>query len=623
MAFIPLNCPNCNGKIERKQGKTFKCPYCETELMLKENNVYYVDQTVHNYYGTQPVPASAQPQKNVKLLLLLPFLVICTLFVYFIATGNRAEHSADRGTSAAVRTMPESEVLLLFLRDVFDKGSALPTTEEIAKIRYLATSYEDNQWSFTYSFDDPFTNAQAKVVDYVVTDKLLNKQRIEQKDLEAFSGLTKLDLMGVYEITQSQTASFRHMQGLKSYGGGFNEPFRIFAHSFADKTKIVELSTQIRSNDELALLLEFPNLQSLAITYVDDSVTDFHLLSQLPLKKLSLRFIDQLKWLSSLAGLESLTVNYSEETDFNALYSLSHLQELKLVMVKNLKTFDFIQNMPNLQTLEIDNADITNIERLRNKLSLTKLRLASLSNLGSVEAVNSLTSLTDLTLTGYYSSVTPLTLPNLKRAELPSSFIPKLEAPALTHLTVNLGSRDLNGEELSKFPQLVRLSAVGSGSFGNVGALNRLSGLQVLEAKETEFHEETHALFRLEHVKTLRCDECRLTLRDLQPPANSKLESLVLNKPYFRVNNDHVSEMDRIMPYFSGFTALRSFTLQDSSLQSLEFMKNWQQVEALHLENNAIMNVEPLVSLPNLKKLYLIGNPVQNKSVLDQGILIY
>lgn len=170
---------------------------------------------------------------------------------------------------------------------------------------------------------------------------------------------------------------------------------------------------------------------------------------------------------------------------------------------------------------------------------------------------------------------------------------------------------------------MVRISAVGSGGFRNVDALNRLSGLQALEAKETGFYEESYALFQLEHVKTLRRDECRLTLRDQQLPANSTLESLVLNKPYFRVNNEHVSETDPIMPYFSGFTALRSFTLQDSSLQSLEFMKNWQQVEVLHLENNAIMNVKPLVGLPNLKKLYLIGNPVQYKLLLDQGILIY
>ena len=55
------------------------------------------------------------------------------------------------------------------------------------------------------------------------------------------------------------------------------------------------------------------------------------------------------------------------------------------------------------------------------------------------------------------------------------------------------------------------------------------------------------------------------------------------------------------MPYFAGFSNLRSFTLQDSSLQSLNFLGNWQQIEVLHLENNSISNVEPLVNLPNLK----------------------
>jgi len=37
--FIKLTCPNCNGKIEYKDEQIFKCPYCETELLLMENNV--------------------------------------------------------------------------------------------------------------------------------------------------------------------------------------------------------------------------------------------------------------------------------------------------------------------------------------------------------------------------------------------------------------------------------------------------------------------------------------------------------------------------------------------------------------------------------------------------------
>lgn len=623
MAFIPLNCPNCNGKIEFKQGKTFKCPYCETELMLKENNVYFVDQTVHNYYGTHPVPAPTPPKKNVKALLLVPLLLLCSMVGYFLVTGNRAEERAERTRTIPIRTVPESEVLLFFLKDIFNKGAAMPTAEEIAKIRYLTTRYEQNQWHFAYSFDDPFTNEHTEIANYVVTDKLLNKQKIEQKDLEAFSGLTMLNLMGEYEVTKSQEVSFKHMHDLKSYSGGFNEPFRVFAHYFEDKTKIIELSTQIRSNEELALLLEFPNLQSLAITYVNDSVTDFHLLSQLPLKSLSLTYINQLKWLSSLTGLESLTVSFSEETDFNAFYSLSHLQELKLSMVKNLKTFDFIQNMPNLQSLEIEHADIVNIERLSNKLSLTKLRLTSLSKLGSVEVVNSLTSLTDLSISGYYGPVASLAVPNVKQAELPSSFIPKLEAPTLTYLTVNISGVDLNGAELLKFPRLGQLSVTGSGEFRDVGSLNRLPGLQALQAKETGFYEETSDLFQLEHVKTLSCDGCKLTLHHQEPFSNHALEHLALNQASFRVGNEAVNEMDRVTPYFANLTALRSFTLQDSSLQSLEFMKNWQQAEVLHLENNAISNVKPLVSLPNLKKLYIVGNPVQNKSILDKGVLIY
>lgn len=623
MEFIKLNCPNCNGKIEYKEGQTFKCPYCETELLLKENNVYYVDQTINHYYGTAPANSTPRPKPNLKILFIVPIALIF-FFGYFLLNSNSSEYSSD--TKVPVRTIPESEVLLFFLKDIFNKGEAMPTEEEIATIRYLSAYRNNDQWHIGYSFDDPFTNGQAEISNYVIMDKLLNTQRIEQKDFEAFGGLSVLNLMGEYEISQSERVSFQHLQGLKSYTGGFNESFGRIAHYFGDKAKIVELSVQIRSNEELALLLEFPNLQSLEISYVDESVTDFHLLSQLPLKSLSLRLVNDFKWLSSLTGLESLAIDNSDATDFSAFYALSQLQELKLTFVRNLKTLDFIQNMPNLQSLDLENVDITNLERLRNKSSLTKLRLASLYKVESFEVVNSLPSLTELSITGYSGTASPITAPNLKQAELPDSFLPKLEAPALKSLTVYIrGSMDnLDGADLVKFSQLEQLSVMERGEFVGIRSLNRLPNLQTLNLNETSFYYETKELFNLQHVKTINCYECSFQFNDQNPFANNVLEHLTLNKPSFRIgNSEWLHETDKMTPYFANLPALRSFTLQDSSLQSLDFMKNWQQIEELHLENNAISNVEPLVNLPSLKKLYILGNQVQNKSVLDKGILIY
>ncbi|GAA3412452.1 leucine-rich repeat domain-containing protein [Paenibacillus hodogayensis] len=617
MDFIKLTCPNCNGNIEYKEGRAFKCPYCQTELLLKENNVI-----INNYYGSAPVKTTAQPKANYKKLFLVPFVLICFIAVYFLVNSNPSEHSSN--VKATVRTVPESEVLLFFLRDILHKGTAAPTEEEIAKIRYLSTRYEDNQWHFAYSFDDPFTNKQAVISDYVIMDKVLNTQRIEQKDFEVFRGLTVLNLMGEYQISQSEKVSFRHMQGLKSYTGGFNESFRKIADYFGDKTKIDELSIQIRSNAELAFLLEFPKLRSLEISYVDESVTDFQLLNQLPLKSLSITRINDLRWLSSLTGLESLAVHYSEATDFSSLYSLSQLQALKLAFVKNLKTIDFIQNMPNLQSLDMDQVGVTNLERLRNKTSLTKLHVFAGSQIGSIEFINSLTSLTELTISGYYGSIPALFLPNLKQAELKDAFLPKLEAPALKALKVYIRGGDMDGANLVKYPQLEQLTLMEYGSFRGIKSLNQLPSLRTLILNETAFFNGADALFNLQHVTTIDCNKCWFQLNSQSPFANNTLEHLTLNHPSFRIGNgDNLKEMDQVMPYFANVTALRSFTLQDSSLQSLQFLKNWQQLEELHLENNAISDVEPLVNLPKLKLLYLLGNPVQNKSVLDKDILVY
>lgn len=622
MELIKLNCPNCNGKIEYKEGQPFKCPFCETELMLKEDNVYYVDQTINNYYGTPPPKKHTRP--NLKALLIVPIVIICAFLGYFLLNNNQTEYGNNNKIS--VRSMPESEVLLFFLKDIFNKGEAMLTKGELASIRYLTTYYTDYQWHFDYSFDDPFTNKQAEISTYIITDKILNTQKIEQKDFEAFTGLTVLKLMNDYEISQSEKVSFRHLKNLKSYTGSFNESFSKIAEYFSDKSNVVELSVQIRSNEELALLLKFPNLRSLEISYLTETVTDFHLLNQLSLKSLSLSFTNDLKWLSSLTGLESLAVDMSEATDFSSFYSLNQLQELKLTSVRNLKTLDFIQNMPNLQSLDLENMDITNLERLRDKSSLTKLRLSSLYKLELLDIVNSLTSLTDLSIIGYSGDVSSIVAPHLKKAELTSSFIPKLEAPALKNLTVYIrGSESyFNGAELLKYPQLEQLTAMESGDFTGIDALNRLPNLQTLNFNETYFFDETRELFNLQHVKTLNCNECKFQFNSNNPFNNNILEHLTLNDGSFQIGNgDWLNEVDNVMPYFAGFSALRSFTMQDSSLQSLSFMGNWKQIEILHLENNAITNIEPLVNLPNLKRLYILGNQVQNKTVLDKGILVY
>lgn len=621
MAFIPLNCPNCNGRIEYKKDEVLKCPYCETELLLKQNHVYYVDQTINHYHGTPP-KATPKQTASVKVMLILMFVLAGAIGTYFYYSNSSTYPKTE--ANLPVRKMPESEVLLSFLRDIFDKGAALPTEEELARIRYLTVEHSENdQWKFTYSLSDPFSDEQAEKITYITQDKKLNSQRIDQRDFEAFKGLTALDLTNTYEISQTDQTTLAHMPGLKSYAGAFNESFSTFSSYFGDKSKITELSTQLRSNQELALLLEFPNLNSLSITYVDESVTDFHLLNQLPIKSLSLTFVDELGWLSSMTGLSSLSIQYSETTDLQPLYALTQLQELQLSYLTNVKSIDFVQNMPALQTLDIENVNFSSLERLAGKNSITTLRLASLSQLGSVKAINSLPSLRKLTLSGYYENAEALTLPKVERVEIPTSFLSGLKAPAATSLTLRGGSGELNLAALGKFPKLEQLSLWEISEITRLAALDGLSSLETLNIYDSSLYKESDALFRLNQVKSLMCSECRLNFEQKAAAENSVLEHLTLEQPYFSINNTSVTEVDQMMPYFAKLSALRSFTMQDSNLASLEFMINWQAIEELHLENNAISNIETLSQLPNLQKVYLSGNSVQNKSVLGTGVHVY
>ncbi len=623
MALIPLNCPNCNGKIEYKQDEVLKCPYCGTELLLEQNKVYYVDQTINHYHGATP-QAKAAPSLTipVRLLLILVMLMIVGTgaYVYYLMKDTSPQTVANE----SVRTMPESEVLLSFLRDIFHKGSAAPTEAELARIRYLSVDYsEDKQWQFTYSFADPFSDEKAEKITYVTQDKKLNGERIDQRDFEAFTGLTSLNFNGTYEISQSDQTTFAHIPGLKSYGGAFNESFSQFSGYFGDKSKITALSTQLRSNREVALLLEFPNLHSLSITYVDESVTDLQSLNKLPLQSLSLTFVNDLGWVSSMNGLTSLSIEHSDATDLQPLFALTQLQHLRLSFLTNVKSINFVQNMPILQTLDMNNVNFSSLKPLQGKSSITTLHLSSLNKLGSVKLINSLSSLRDLSLSGYYEHADSLTLPLATKVEIPGSFLSGLKAPVATELTIRGASGDLKLAMLQKFPKLKQLSLWETSEITGLQALDALPSLQTLSIYDSSLFSETDALFRLKHVTSLTCSECRLNIKQSTAPTNNTLEQLTLDKPYFSLNNDSVTDIDEATPYLANMTALRSFTLQDSNLASLAFMSNWRAVEELHLENNAISNVETLTNLPHLERVYLTGNSVQNKSVLGSNVQVY
>lgn len=98
VAFIPLNCPNCNGKIEYKKDEVLKCPYCETELLLKQNHVYYVDQTINHYHGTPP-KAPLKQTASVKVMLILMLVLTGAIGTYFYYS-NRLHLSKNRSQSA-------------------------------------------------------------------------------------------------------------------------------------------------------------------------------------------------------------------------------------------------------------------------------------------------------------------------------------------------------------------------------------------------------------------------------------------------------------------------------------------------------------------------------------------
>ena len=86
-----------------------------------------------------------------------------------------------------------------------------------------------------------------------------------------------------------------------------------------------------------------------------------------------------------------------------------------------------------------------------------------------------------------------------------------------------------------------------------------------------------------------------------------KLDTLNLSGSTFPAEN---------MPYIAALPALKTLSMSDCSLSTIDYLENAWSLTELNLSYNTIRNLDVLKTIPNLKKLYLQHNAVNSLDII-------
>ena len=375
---------------------------------------------------------------------------------------------------------------------------------------------------------------------------------------------------------------------------------------------------------DLSFLSAFPNIEEISLGFSSGDTWD-------------------LAGLTSLTKLRKLSIN-GFDTKFehlNILSGMPQLTELLFYDVKDLKTLDFVKNMPNLKTLHIEDCPILSLDGLKGSLSLTSLTLDGCHDLKDISALNTLTSLKTLDVAYIWNFDLNFTKLNnltaLSDVSITSDYLPALSG-------------------LSSVKKLFIYEVSNSYSFEPISNMHSLSELELRSYNWSEKPDMVSFLAKLPKLKSLIFSYGCLAntgeysdVFSLPQVTKIKIKPVNTGSSYLsismsRLKNNHVlKELDTggvqiyntDMPdssvvnlgeyadeFLGHFPKLKKLNVSSSHIDSLEFVKKLPQLEELDISNNYVTDIKDLLKLKHLKKLNCTGNQISNLDLLPESVKV-
>ncbi len=650
MKIKKIECPACGYSFRVKKSdinSVIECPSCKASVYLDDEKPSVVNININNY-GTNSYKAmqNTSPNKGAGVAGIFVFLAL--IMLGYVLTNFM--HNDTESITYSHRTVPESEAFVEFVESLYGKAVESISEEDYNKIAYLyvkrdypehdGINADEYPWRFDYAFSVDDNGEPIDVKSIIVS----READLQQRDIQVFSNLVSVGFGGRGYFSWDEDSygdiNYKNLKKLKYYKG---DSFSSLADAFDDPSKIEKLSvTRFEIEEDSSIdVLQFSGLKTLEIDYVGergdlDKVSDFKNLEELTIKYIDNNTLD---FLTSLTKLRSLELNFADGSfsDINVFYGLPNIEELSLIDMCQLKSIDFVKNMPKLNNLTLYNCSIISVEPLRDNIVLTELNLSNLAvtDLSVLPTLKSLQTLTvhdvnveidafpnlgDLSLlkklsldSRYLNSIHNMT--NLECLELEEYYYSTIDTMAtltgLKSLKIDLCDKDLSGIQ-------------------QIAALPNLEDL-VLHLDSYEWY-YIDPIFSSSSIKSLNliCSSSHSGIRYLcidfnKITDNNVLKNLYLNSVYIVDINDGEKEKrlgECSSDFLAHFKALEELYVRDNMIGSLDFVSAMPNLKMLDIADNYISDLTPLLSCKHLEKLRCERNDIRNLNILPDTITV-
>ena len=507
-------------------------------------------------------------------------------------SAQASQDSSSSGQSASSARLPQSSFFCEVAEAVWGKPYRSISAEEYASLTALQIDRDEKSIYYQLNYGETQTLTYYSDIG------------MNLADLASFTGLEWLSLDA--DLNKGDLDGLNYLYGVYA------------ENTISDLADIIpnpEYITEIGAEDsifehDLSGIESFPSLEYLYVDY--GSLEDISALLQYP-NLLSLTLID----------CDSLN-------DYSPLMSLNSLESLTIAS-SQLKSIDFVNEMPSLTSLSVENSQISNINALGNCPGLEVLSLIDNYDIADYSIIGQLSELKDLTLEMSYDSVLP-SFENLTQIEWltvknASDLTPLKDAVNVTYLSL----ADCAGWELESITAMQNLNTLIINDFRSyvesLEPLTRLPNLNALSLEDTSVFGNIEEIFGIPTLQYLYLDDCQVGIDFERMPVNETLEVLslsemtILKDPTYN-NGDEInlSEHYDMFDCFPNLTELYAASLR---LDSIEFVSKLPRLQYLDITNNSVTSLKPLEALSDFQAVWCGQNTILENLSSDSNIFVY
>ncbi len=385
--LMGLECRNCGGVLELTDRTHAVCPYCGQKYLIDEAKGTVINIQV-DYSGNNEMRQAVNSARNALII----FLSVAAVLVVIILGFNIAAKKSVFSSSDS--DLPGGQLLQLFFTDIFGKEYKDITAQELAGIRYIKCSYENEKGesfnSIAYSFTDyKDCESEEEFQDTIETWTYRTKQVTWPSDYTMLTGLTRIDTTDSVWMSMRTFSPDNHITCVDT-----DDRLDTVASLLnPEQIEVLHIGTMGNNLDDIG---QFKNLTELEVdTNISSRAVDLTGLGECgKLKRLRLRCGESytgLEGLEKLSGLESLSIDKVELGDCTFLENMPLLRELSVYTGED-PDLSVLEKLPNLRKVDFLDSNYIPVEELAKLGQLEELTIAvneaeSLSVLAAMESL--------------------------------------------------------------------------------------------------------------------------------------------------------------------------------------------------------------------------------------------